>query len=185
MTIVLALIGFLLLIRPLPTLLLPTSRRDLAFIEVLETFVDLARAGVATPSALHQALDVDFVPSEGLADFIELRFPNDALAKQFAMMWRSLHQRGSGIVDGADRLAAIGRARDAQDEELKAKTAGARATFRLLVLLPIWFLIIGQAVGLAALETLITHAWGYLLLLFAALMMWLGSRWMNRILAAV
>lgn len=180
-----ALAALILFLRPLPSLLLPPPRRETDFIEILENFVDLARAGTPTALSLHQALAVDFVPNEELAELIELKFPTIDLAQQFALMWRTLHQRGAGIVEGADRLALIGRARRAQDEELKAKTSGARATFRLLVLLPLWFLVVGQLAGLTALETLLTHPWGYLLLAFGGLMMRIGWRWMNRILAAV
>lgn len=185
MSLILMVLGFLLLLRPLPTLLLVAPRRDRAFLEILEIFVDHARAGEATPIALQEALNVTFLPTAELSDFISKKYPRDPIATQFASMWQNLHRRGSGIVEGASVLTAMGRARIAQDEELAAKTSGARSTFRLLVLLPVWFLVVGQLVGLPALSILISHPWGYALISFAVLLMWLANRWMQRILAAV
>lgn len=185
MTLLLFSLGAALIARPLPSLLLPQPRRERDFLEILEIFVDQARSGMPIPLAMQSALDVVFLPSERLSVFLSKRFADDDLAQQFALMWSSLHRRGLGVVEGADALARIGRVRCSQDEELHAKTSGARATFRLLILLPLWFLLLGQLVGLPALSILLSHAWGYLLLAFAALLMWSALKWMNRILAAV
>lgn len=174
-----------LMLRPLPTLLLPQSRKHRDFVAVLENFVDQSRAGVAIPLALQGALEVDFLPDDQLGEFITAKFDGDPLAEQFALMWRNLFRRGGGIVDGAAALAHIGVERRAQDEELAVKTSGARATFKLLVLLPVWFLVIGQLVGLPALSVLLSHLWGYLLLAIASLLMWVGHRWMAHILESV
>lgn len=185
MKFLLLVLGLLLIIRPLPTLLLSQSRDDVDFVDLLEIFVDGARSGSQTATALRSALGVEFIPNDQLAGYIQAKFPTNPLAAQFALMWQSLYERGTGIVEGATLLAAIGRERAAQAEELAAKTSGARSTFRLLVGLPIWFLVIGELVGLSALRVLLTHAWGYALLLFAVAMMWSGHRWMTRILASL
>lgn len=185
LALLLVLLGVALCARPLPPLTLPPPRSRQDLTAILETFVDSARAGVPTPTALQQALHVNFLPDEALTDFIASKFVGDPIAEQFAAMWRTLHRRGSGIVDGAAVLAKVSQERRAQDEELEAKSSGARATFRLLVLLPLWFLFVGQLIGLPALSVLLTHFWGYLLLAIAAALMWIGHRWMAKILAAV
>lgn len=185
LALLLVLLGLALCVRPLPALTLPPPRIRQDLTTILETFVDLARAGTPTPTALQQALEVNLLPDEQLADFIISKYAGDPIAEQFAAMWRTLHRRGSGIVEGAAVLAKVSQERRAQDEELAAKSSGARATFRLLVLLPVWFLLVGQLIGLPALSVLLTHLWGYLLLATAAALMWFGHRWMAKILAAV
>lgn len=178
-------LGIFLIARPLPTLLMPQQRDRTDFVTMLESFVDQSRAGLPTPLALKSALEIDFLPTEALSDFITARYVDDQLASQFALMWKQLARRGGGVVAGAALLSEIGRARASQDEELDAKTAGARATFRLLILLPVWFLVAGQLVGLPALSILLSHTWGYILIAFATGLMWLTHLWMQGILAAV
>lgn len=185
MTLAIFFLGLSLIVRPFPCLLLPTQRKEQDFLDVLETFVDQARSGMPTPFALQSALDISFLPNQNFSIFLYQKFAHDPLAQQFALMWENLHRRGEGIVEGAEALARIGRDRDSQDEELRAKTSGARTTFRLLVLLPVWFLLLGQLVGLPALSVLLSHPWGYLLITFAAVLMWSANRWMKKILAAV
>lgn len=185
MSLALFLFGLLLILRPLPALLLPEVRHSPAFVDVLENFVDQARAGLPTTLALQSALAVDTLLTIEIYDHISAKYFGDPIAQQFALMWQQLARRGAGVVEGAAVLSEIARNRIAQDEELAAKTSGARATFRLLLLLPVWFLVIGQLVGLPALSVLLHHFWGYLLIAVAALLMWLGHGWMQRILVSV
>lgn len=173
------------MLRPLPALLLPEPRRSPEFVEILENFVDQSRAGLPTSLALQSALAVNMLPTAEISVHISAKYQDDPIAQQFALMWQQLSRRGAGVVEGAATLAEIARNRAAQDEELEAKTSGARATFRLLLFLPVWFLIIGQMVGLPALSILLHHVWGYVLIAFAAILMWLGHRWMQRILVSV
>lgn len=183
--IILLCLGIFFCCRPLPTLLLPQQRSRRSLQDVLEVFVDQARSGMPTPVAMQTALDVSFLVDQKCARYLAERFAHDPLAPHFALMWQGLYRRGAGIVDGADCVAAIARHQHAQEQELAAKSSGARSTFRLLVLLPIWFLLIGQLVGIPALSVLVTHIWGYLLLGLSGLLMWAGHRWMKRILASL
>jgi Flp pilus assembly protein TadB len=105
----------------------------------------------------------------------------DGLAT-YGLLWRLLYHRGSGLLEAAETLRAGLEQRKELQGELAVKIASTRSTMRMLLWLPWFFLGFGELSGMGSLSTLLTNFWGYPLIAFAALLSWIGVRWVERML---
>jgi tight adherence protein B len=102
-----------------------------------------------------------------------------------AACWEVAEHSGAGLADAVGRLAEGHRAARRADEQLSAEVAAARASARILALLPLFGLVIGQWIGAQPLGWL-TGTWaGRLALLVGGLLQAAGLLWLHRMTAGV
>jgi Flp pilus assembly protein TadB len=174
--------GLLLLTIRLPVLKLPrvAHPRPIDPHEFLSAVIEEQRSGqtpfqaicTAFASAARDRPESPEQVSELLADALPT----------YASLWRLLYDRGAGLLEAAEILRArLEQHRDLRGE-LEVKIASTRSTMRMLLWLPWAFLGVGELAGMNSLSTLLSHAWGYPLIAGAALMSWIGIRWVERML---
>jgi Flp pilus assembly protein TadB len=183
-------------LRPLPILHRPMQasiqERSRASREIITLLVDESRAGTPLLVALNMAIaDTPLSELSGrritdphlVPDILKSASTNGAEALHgVAGLWSSLHPRGSGFLDGLEILLDGLEQEERMRGEMANKIAPARATTRLLLVLPLFFLLAGEAAGLDTLSAVLGNAWGYLLLACAAALLWLGHRWSRQII---
>ncbi|MFF5519024.1 type II secretion system F family protein [Streptomyces coeruleorubidus] len=109
------------------------------------------------------------------------RQPGAEGLRGLAACWRVAVDQGAGLAAGLDRLAAALRAERDQRSDLRAQSAGARATAVLLAGLPALGLLIGTALGADPLHVLLHTTAGLGCLVTGGVLEGLGLWWVLRI----
>ncbi|MEU0805424.1 type II secretion system F family protein [Streptomyces sp. NPDC005970] len=99
-----------------------------------------------------------------------------------AACWQVAVDEGAGLAAGLDRVAAALRAERDHRQHLRAKLAGPRATAVLLMLLPVFGLGMGAALGADPLHVLLHTPAGLACLLVGGLLEWAGFAWTARVI---
>jgi tight adherence protein B len=102
-----------------------------------------------------------------------------------AACWEVAEHSGAGLADAVDRLAEGHRAGQRAAEQLDAEVAAARASARILALLPLFGLLVGHWMGADPLEWLVGTWPGRGALAVGGLLQVLGLVWLNRLTAGV
>ncbi|MEO8330574.1 MAG: hypothetical protein ABI586_11250 [Candidatus Nanopelagicales bacterium] len=100
--------------------------------------------------------------------------------ERLAACWQVAERSGSGLADGLSRIALSLQHESEVATEIEGQLAGPRATVRLLTVLPILALILGQSLGAHPVSVLTTTPYGWLCLTFGTALVALGTRWVNR-----
>lgn len=132
----------------------------------------------ACPRAVHAArLNAD-VAGALRADAEEAR--SDALSG-LAACWEVAAHTGAGLARGADRVAEVSRSEERLRGELAQELAAPRATARLLALLPLSGLALGQLLGADPFRFLTGTATGRTCLAVGALLSATGWAWSRQV----
>lgn len=102
-----------------------------------------------------------------------------------AACWSVAAQSGAGLADGMDRVAALAGARQRIGADLDAEVAAPRATARILSLLPLLGLALGELLGAGPISWLLTSPVGWLCGALGAGLLLVGRVWSARIAASV
>ena len=136
---------------------------------LLATVAKSAELGADVPSALRE-----LAPAPG-AESLEVT----------AAAWQVSQVTGSGLAGALERCAESARADLATADLVAGELATARATARMLSLLPVVVLALGRGMGLDPWSFLIGSWPGIGCLCGGLLLSWAGLQWMDRIGAAV
>lgn len=155
-------------------------------------------AGQPTGAALEQAaagLDPDPCPrARRVARYggdVAAALRQDATARgaeplrSLAACWEVAEQSGAGLSLAVGRLAEGLRASERARAELAGEVAAVRTSARLLALLPLFGLLIGQWIGADPLDWLVGGWAGRAVLAAGLLLQGLGVLWLRRMVAAV
>lgn len=99
-----------------------------------------------------------------------------------AACWRVAADSGAGLADGLERVAALARTERRVAGDLRAETAAPKATARILGMLPLLGLLLGQLLGAQPLSWLLGSHVGWLCLLVGGGFLVAGRAWTARIL---
>ncbi|MDT3395164.1 type II secretion system F family protein [Streptomyces sp. B1866] len=127
-----------------------------------------ARFGGDVPDALRRAARVPGV--EGLTGV--------------AACWQVAVDEGAGLAVGLDRVAAALRAERDREEDLRAQLATPRVTAAVLLVLPVFGLLMGGALGAGPLRVLLHTPAGLACLLVGGSLAWAGFAWTTRVVRA-
>jgi tight adherence protein B len=170
----------------------PASRRDEALLLCASIGAEL-RAGASPPSALVLAAqEVSIVPraataaqvGEPLAPALaeDARAAGSVPLAGVAACFAAAADSGAGLAAGLARSAALARAQQAVADDLASETAAPRATARILGLLPIIGLGLGQLLGADPLRWLVGAPAGWLCLGLGTMLLFAGRCWVQAIL---
>lgn len=98
-----------------------------------------------------------------------------------AACWEVAVDKGAGLADGLDRVAASLRLERAQREDLRGQLAGPKATAVMLALLPAFGVLLGASLGADPLRVLFRTPVGLVCLAVGAALEWAGLAWTARI----
>jgi tight adherence protein B len=104
---------------------------------------------------------------------------NHGLARM-AACWEVAEHSGAGLVEALDRVARALQSDREVAAEIESQLAGSRATARLLAVLPVLALVMGEALGADPLQVLLTTGYGWACLVMGGGLSLLGSRWIER-----
>jgi tight adherence protein B len=105
--------------------------------------------------------------------------------RHVAACWSVASATGAGLAHALQRLATGLQATERLHAEVGAQLAAARASARLLAVLPAFGLLLGQAVGAAPLHFLLHTPTGAVCLAMTVVLDVLGLTWTDRIAARV
>lgn len=105
--------------------------------------------------------------------------------RAIAAAWQVAEDAGSGLADALERMAEALRADDATQQELTATLSPARATARLLAVLPVFGLLVGAGLGGDPVGLLLGTPLGHALLLAGVVLALAGTVWVERLTMSV
>jgi tight adherence protein B len=94
-----------------------------------------------------------------------------------AACWEVAAVSGAGLADSLDRVAAALAAESEVADEIDGQLAGARATTRLLLVLPLFGLALGRSLGADTTGVLLHTTYGWACLAVGGALLVLGWRW--------
>jgi tight adherence protein B len=101
-----------------------------------------------------------------------------------AACWRAAEQSGARLAGGLEQVAATARAEEALARDLRTELAAPIATAKVLLLLPVAGLILGELLGARPVAWLLGSPAGLLCALLGLLLIAAGRVWSMRIIAA-
>lgn len=101
-----------------------------------------------------------------------------------ASCWEVAAESGAGLVAGIRQVATIAAAEDQVHQDLEQELATPRATGRVLMLLPLVGLGLGELMGASPVYWLTTTGIGRVIIVLGLLLMAAGWWWTKRIMAA-
>lgn len=111
----------------------------------------------------------------------DARVPGSGVLRGLAACWEVAEHSGAGLADAVARLAEGHRAARRADEQLAAEVAAVRASARVLALLPVLGLLLGQWIGARPLAWLGGTWPGRIALLVGLGLQALGLAWLHRL----
>jgi tight adherence protein B len=96
-----------------------------------------------------------------------------------AACWEVAEHSGAGLAEALERVARGLQAEREVAAEIEGQLAGSRATARLLVVLPVLALVMGETLGADPLHVLFTTPYGWGCLLVGGGLSVVGSRWVE------
>ncbi|GAB3307743.1 hypothetical protein EK0264_07130 [Epidermidibacterium keratini] len=170
--------------------------RRAADVETLQSLADELRAGQDIAAAMTVAGDsADSALAPGLrAAGAAVRFgadPGPLLttesdsphATRLAALYSLAQARGVPLADAVDDLAALGRAQLAAERRMRSLLAGPNATAVLLCLLPVFGLVMGEAIGASPIAYLTGSIGGGLVLIAGVVLASVGALWTQALVA--
>jgi tight adherence protein B len=147
------------------------------------------RAGAAPATAWRHSLDVLGVASPGpSADPLawwEHAGGTSPAARSAGAAWRLAERTGAPLADAFDGVATTLREQQALADDIAAALAGPRATVRLLTVLPLGGVLLGELIGARPLHVLLGTGVGRWCAVLGAALLLLGRWWMTRMVRAV
>jgi tight adherence protein B len=107
--------------------------------------------------------------------------PGAGQLRTLAASWEVAHQTGSGLADAVGRAADTIRSERRTARLVTAELASARATARMLAVLPVGVLLMGVGVGGDPVGFLLGTTVGLGCLVLGLLLCWAGLTWLDRI----
>lgn len=107
--------------------------------------------------------------------------PGAGQLRTLAASWEVAHQTGSGLADAVSRAADTIRAERRTARLVATELASARATARMLAVLPVGVLLMGVGVGGDPVGFLVGTPVGLGCLAAGLLLCWVGLTWLDRI----
>lgn len=98
-----------------------------------------------------------------------------------SICWEVAMHSGAGLTEALTRLAASARSAAEAQSEIEAQLAGARASARMMSLLPVAGLLLGMALGADPLAWLVGSGLGWGCLLLGGLLTVTGAAWTGHI----
>lgn len=147
--------------------------------------LDLACAGLSPPpcpTARKAAVAGGDIPT---ALRLDARDTGVGTLLGLAACWEVAEHSGAGLAEAVDRLADGHRAAQRAAEQLTAEVAAARASARILALLPVFGLLVGQWIGAEPLIWLVGTWPGRLALGVGGLLQVAGLVWLARVTGGV
>jgi tight adherence protein B len=135
------------------------------------------RSFVATDGGLRVGLDGADIPAVLRAAAVGSG--RSGLAR-VAVCWDVAEQSGAGLAPALERVVQSLRAEREIAAEVEGQLAGSRATARLLVVLPVFALILGESLGAQPVRVLCTTGYGWGCLLLGLALSFVGSRWIEQ-----
>ena len=146
----------------------------------------LERAGLAWPTAAPRAISAVRVGDEVVAALnLDAREPGGDGLRALAVCWQVAEHHGTGLASAVGQITASLRADEEHRRRLAAELAGPRATARLLALLPLVGIAMGQALEADPLHGLVGTSWGRLALVAGISLELCGAWWVSRIAGQV
>jgi len=105
--------------------------------------------------------------------------------RHLSAAWAVTELTGSGLADGCTRVAAWLRDEESLRREVAAQLAGARASARLLSILPLFGLALGSGIGGEPVAFLLGTPYGLACLLVGATLVGTGLWWTERLARSV
>lgn len=113
------------------------------------------------------------------------RHPGAEGLGHLAVAWSVSELTGSGLAPACDRVAGVLRDEQALRREVSAQLAGARATARLLGVLPLFGLVLGAGIGGRPWEFLLGTPYGLGCLTVGLVLVAVGLWWTERLVRSV
>jgi len=107
--------------------------------------------------------------------------PGAEALRRLAACWQVAHGRGAGLATAVERLGDGLRSEQEHRRDVAAELAGARATARILAVLPLVGLLMGAGFGARPLDVLLRSPHGVACLLAGAVLVAAGLLWTERI----
>jgi tight adherence protein B len=142
----------------------------------------LDRAGIAWSSGAPRALSAARAGEE-VVDALKLdaKQPGRGGLRALAVCWQVAEHHGTGLATAVGQITASLRTDEEHRRRLAAELAGPRATARLLALLPLAGIAMGQALDADPLQALVTTSWGRLALAVGIALEVCGTWWVSHI----
>ena len=153
----------------------------LAALEATTDCTGSALADVLGPAVAVAALGGDV----GVSFRVMAARPGAEALRHVAACWTVAGDAGAGLAAGLQRLGAALQAAERIRGEIVAQLAGARASARLLAVLPLFGLLLGQAVGAQPMRFLLHTTAGAACSAVTVVLDVLGLAWTDRIAARV
>ncbi|GAA4350190.1 type II secretion system F family protein [Angustibacter luteus] len=175
-------------------------------LSVVEMISAQVRAGSAPTSAWLSALDVLGLPSPGPSADPQVWWDRAARSKtaqsktarsktarseaaqsarSAGAAWRLAERTGAPLADALDGVATTLREEQALSADIAAALAGPQATARLLTVLPLGGLVLGELIGARPLDVLVGTDLGRCCAVLGAVLLLLSRWWMRRLVRAV
>lgn len=146
----------------------------------------LDRAGLAWPGGAPRALSAARAGDEVVEALkLDAKEPGRGGLRALAVCWQVAEHHGAGLANAVGQITASLRSDEEHRGRLAAELAGPRATARLLALLPLVGIAMGQALDADPLRLLVSTSWGRLALAAGISLEVCGAWWVSRIASAV
>jgi tight adherence protein B len=158
-------------------------------LELVEMVAVQVRAGAAPTPAWRAALDVlglgPVGPAVSPGDWLAEAGRRVPAALAASAAWRLAERTGASLADVLDGVAGALRDDHAEAADVRAALAAPQATVRLLTVLPLGAVLLGELIGAQPLRALTTTGAGRACGLLGLLLLVLGRWWMRRLVRAV